>query len=200
MPRLVFDTASAMVMGWLVSTVPHQKSSREAKRRTSLTTALNHLTQASWVIDCWQRKINEDTRVLCNMELAMGSILPFTTRGLILEFTCGNLDSLYGCVCRVKSNSYHILEKPMFWHPQRDWVIPNDKSNARSILIGVYSHVLERYHKPKIRRLKRVIDVHSKFVDKNPWMQNRSKGCRRLLHLLESMLGQQVEIIASPPF
>jgi hypothetical protein len=200
MPPSVFDSVGPMVMAALVSSVPHSKNAREAKRRTYLTSTLSQLTQASWILDCWRRKVEEDTRDICNMEVAMQLTLPFTTRGLIIEFICGNLDALYGYICKMKSNTYHTLERPIFWHPMRDWVIPNDKSNARTMLIGVYSHILEYYHKPKIRRLKRSIVTHNQLIKKIQSLECRSKRCLRLLHILERMLELHVEIIVAPPF
>jgi hypothetical protein len=82
----------------------------------------------------------------------------------------------------------------------RDWVIPNDKSNARTMFIGVYDHILEYYHKPKIRRLKLAIVTHNHFIKKNQSLECRSKRCLRLLHILERMLELHVEIIVAPPF
>ena len=200
MPPSVFDSVGPMVMAALVLSVPQSKNAREAKRRTYLTSTLSQLTQASWILDCWRRKVEEDTRSICNMEVAMQLTLPFTTRGLIIEFICGNLDALYGYICKMKSNTYHTLERPIFWHPMRDWVIPNDKSNARTMLIGVYSHILEYYHKPKIRRLKRSIVTHNQLIKKIQSLECRSKRCLRLLHILERMLELHVEIIVAPPF
>ena len=200
MPLSVFDGVSALVMATLVSTVPHQKNAREMKRRTFLINTLGHLTEASWILDCWRRKVLEDARNVQNMELAMPSVLAGTTKGLIVEFMCGSLDVLYSYICQVKANSYHTLEKPIFWHPTRDWVVPCEKASARTMLIGVYKHILEYYHKPKIRRLKQVIVLHDHFMKNYQPLVSRSRGCRRLHHILERMLEKQVEIISSPPF
>ena len=133
-------------------------------------------------------------------ELAMPSVLAGTTKGLIVEFMCGSFDVLYSDICQVKAKSYHTLEKPIFWHPTWDWVVPCGKAFGRTMLIGVYKHILEYYHKPKLRRLKQTTVLHDHVMKNYEPLGSRSKGCRRLHHILEWVLKKQIELISSPPF
>ena len=200
MPLSIFDGVSVLVMAALVSTVPLQRKAREIKRRHLLTSSLNHLIESSWMIDYWWRKVFGDTCNVCYMELAMRSALPFAVKGLVIEFLCGNLDIIYGQICKVKGKCYHALENPIFWYPIREWVVPSDTSHVRTMLVRVYIHILEHYHKPKILRLKQAIVAHGDFIKQNYMLKSRSKRCQRLQNILECMLEKHVDIIASPPF
>ena len=121
--------------------------------------------------------------------------LPYTMRGLVLDFLCADLDALYAHLCTVKANAYHTLEKPVFWYPRDDWEdVTNAKPDARAMLTGVYSHVVERYHKPKLSRLKRALVKHHKFVKQNKAMRGRTRCCRQVLQILDVMLRHDVEV------
>jgi len=104
MPTLVYDSVGVMIMVNLTSLMPYQKSAREMQRRTYLMRALNYLTEDLWKTDSWHIRICKDTMDLCKVEVLMRAILPFAVRGMIANFLIGNLDALYGCICKVKVN------------------------------------------------------------------------------------------------
>ncbi len=114
------------------------------------------------------------------------------------------LDAIYARICTVKVAAYHSLGKPIFWWPRGDWGVPPSSTrpprDTRTLLVGVYSHVLEEYRKPKLASLKRALVRHHQHVKRNWCLRQRKKRCQCLLQVLDCMLGHTVQKLASPPF
>ena len=76
--------------------------------------------------------------------------------------------SLYMHLCTVKSSAYHSMEKPIFWWPIGDWLTNgNAQADARRLRIGMYVHILEMYHKPKLRALKLALIRHDAHMQRH---------------------------------
>ncbi len=201
LPATVFDTVRALTLGVITSSMPRLKRGREEQRKVALASTLKYLTTTSWVLDCWLQRTNQDTIDLCNAELAMYTALPFTARGLVLDFLCGDLEAVYSHLCTLKTKAYHTLERPLFWHLRADFVdMPAAKPSAREILTGVYPHVLDHYHKPKLAKIRKALVKHHSFVKNNKSMLTRSKNCRRILQILDVVLSHEVAPLEAVPF
>ena len=127
--------------------------------------------------------------------------LPYTARGLVLDFLCGDLEALCSHLCTLKTKAYQALERPLFWHPQADFLdMPAAKPGAGQILIGVCTNVLDHYRKPKLSKVKSALVKHNSFVKRNLSMRNRVKNCNRIFKILGIMLSHYVVPLEAPPF
>ncbi len=201
LPAVAFDSVSAKILNMITSHTPRLKRGREDQRKMILARTLKYLTTTSWVLDCWLRRTKEDTADVVHADLAMYTKLPYTARGLVLDFLCGDLEALYSHLCTLKTKAYHTLERPLFWLPQADFAeAPTTKPSARQILVGVYSHVLDQYHKPKLSKVKSALVKHNNFVKRNRSMRGRVKNCNRIFQILDVMLSHDVVALEGPPF
>jgi hypothetical protein len=198
---VTFNEVRAATLHSLTSRVPMLKRIREDQRKACLARTLIMLTEGSWTIECWAKRIAEDTRDLCQCESAIGHF-PLPIRGLIYEFICGDARKLCAHLCTVKRRGYHTLEQPLFWHPPEDAreTGANDGSPARTMLVGVYSYITTRMHKPKLQSLKRSLVNHERFVKRNFAMKRHGCLVRKAIGLLDLMLHREVTVVDAPPF
>ena len=196
-----FDAVGAGVLKVLTGAVPALKRAREDQRRESLTRTLSLLTDGSWLIHCWTKRFAEDTRDLCLCEAAIGQ-LPAPIRGSIYEFVCGDAWKLYAHLCVVKRRGYHTLEQPIFWHPPHDFHQGNtdEAPPTRAMLVGVYSYIVKRVHKPKLQSLKRSLVRHEHFIKRNWAMQRHGHMVRKAIDIVDSMLDREIAVIGGAPF
>ena len=196
-----FDAVGAGVLKVLTGAVPALRRAREDQRRESLTRTLSLLTDGSWLIHCWTKRFAEDTRDLCLCEAAIGQ-LPAPIRGSIYEFVCGDAWKLYAHLCVVKRRGYHTLEQPIFWHPPHDFHQGNtdEAPPTRAMLVGVYSYIVKRVHKPKLQSLKRSLVKHEHFIKRNWAMQRHGRMVRKAIDIVDSMLDREIAVIGGAPF
>ena len=193
MPREVFKKVKTHMISIITSSVPESPRMRENQRCEMVRLTLKYLTTTSWVIDCWDRRIKEDNIDIAHIKLAMCT-LPETTRGLVLDFLCGDLVSFYMHLCTVKTHAYHTMERPLFWYPDNGYSLLK-RNRARNILANVYQHVIDTYHKPKLMRIQKSLIKHSKFIKPNKTMRRRYKECMRIMHLVKAMLQHDAIIV-----
>ena len=195
-----FKAVRASTLHILTSRVPTLERVREDQRKMCLARTLSLLTEGSLTIQCWAKRIAEDTRLLCQCEAAFGH-LAVPIRGSIYEFLCGDQRKLCVHLCTVKRRGYHTLEQPLFWHPPGDAreAGAGDGPSARTMYAGMYSYVATHMHKPKLQSLKRSLVNHEHFVKRN-WAMKRH-GClvRRAIGLLDSMLKREIKVVDAPP-
>ena len=196
-----FDAVGAGVLKVLTGAVPALRRAREDQRRESLTRTLSLLTDGSWLIHCWTKRFAEDTRDLCLCEAAIGQ-LPAPIRGSIYEFVCGDAWKLYAHLCVVKRRGYHTLEQPIFWHPPHDFHEGNTDEGppTRAMLVGVYSYIVKRVHKPKLQSLKRSLVKHEHFIKRNWAMQRHGHIVRKAIGVVDSMLDREIAVVGGAPF
>ena len=197
----VFDAIGAGVLNVLTGAVPSLKRAREDQRKVSLARTLSLLTDGSWLIHCWNKRIAEDTRDICRCEAAL-SQLPIPIRGSIYEFMCADAWTLYAHLCSVKRRGYHTLEQPIFWHPARDFHESNAEGSpsARTMLIGVYSYIVKHMHKPKLESLKRSLVKHAHFIKRNWAMQRYGHTVRKAIDIVDCMLDREIGVVGEAPF
>ena len=197
----VFDAIGAGVLNVLTGAVPSLKRAREDQRKVSLARTLSLLTDGSWLIHCWNKRIAEDTRDICRCEAAL-SQLPIPIRGTIYEFMCADTWTLYAHLCSVKRRGYHTLEQPIFWHPARDFHESNAEGSpsARTMLIGVYSYIVKHVHKPKLESLKRSLVKHAHFIKRNWAMQRYGHTVRKAIDIVDCMLDREIGVVGEAPF
>ena len=200
MSRTTIEALTQRILDVMVSTVPKLKRTREHRRQFMLANTLKHLTAESWVLDGLERKTREDTKDFSHATVAMRGKLPYTAIGLVMDYLCGVLMPLYSHLCALKTNTYHTLERPIFWYPKHDFEYSSiHNPGTLQTLVTVYSHVLDHYHKPKLARIKSTLVKHYAFVT-NHAMSGRVNQCASLLILLDRMLRHEVVIFDQPPF
>ena len=193
MPRNIYKQVKEPVIRLISSNVPRTHRRRESRRRELVHSTFKYLTITSWIIDCWDKRIKEDNLDIVHVELALSS-LPETTRGLILNFSCGDLMSFYRHLCGVKTNSYHTMERPVFWYKDNAHMVYK-RNQSCGIFANMYQHVIDSYHKPKLTRVQDTLKKHRQFMKRNRTMRSRYKDCNKILVLVDIMLKHDVIII-----
>ena len=184
----------------MIGTVPVLHRAREDQRKELLATTWNYLTAASWNLDCWIQRIKEEAKDTKHIEL-MKYKLSNTTRGVILDFLSIDLLSLYKYLCTVKTNSYHTLERPIFWPSKYEFDATHEKT--KQMLVDMLQYVIDNHHKPYLARIKNMLTTHGKnceFVDGNLWTKGRIKQHDEVVQLLKKMLHHNVRTFAQTYF
>ena len=192
-----FEAVGAAALNILTSRVPALKRAREEMRHDWLVRTLSLLTNGNWVIQCWAKRLADDTRDLCQCKAAIGHF-PITIRGPIYEFVCDDVRRLYKHLLVVKRLCYHTLEQPVFWHPAEDFQEDHDGTSNRARLVGVYSYIVEHMHKPKLLSLKRKLVKHERFVKANWAMEQRTYIIRKVISVLDLMLNREINVVGAP--
>ena len=196
----IFAAVGPGVLTALTLAVPTLKRTREEQRSECLSRTLSLLTDGSSLIYCWTKRLMEDTNDLYLCEAAIGH-LPVPIRGFIYEFVCSDIWKLYVHLCVVKRRAYHILEQPIFWHPPRDFHEGNndDPSATTTMLVGVYSYIVEHVHKPKLQSLKHSLVNHTHFIKRNWAMKRHGYRVQKALEIVDSMLDWEIAMVGAIP-